>query len=174
MTTALDNALVCNDRRAETRLNSVNTITAGEPARLVLPTGTSPAIREVTALLQQVAAFDSTGTTNYTYGNDVGGYAAVGNVGGVVDEFLPAAGVPINALFWLVMEGPSLVQADNASTFAIGDHVLPGTNGVAAAVTPSATAATLYGQVNGVKGRAMQALAVASSANIFVEISPGR
>jgi sigma-54 specific flagellar transcriptional regulator A len=60
MTTALDNALVCNDRRAETRLNSVNPVTAGEPARLVLPTGTSPQIREVTALLQQVAAFDST------------------------------------------------------------------------------------------------------------------
>jgi sigma-54 dependent transcriptional regulator, flagellar regulatory protein len=60
MTTALDNALACNDRRAESRLSSVNLVTASEPARLVLPTGTSAPIREVTALLQQVAAFDST------------------------------------------------------------------------------------------------------------------
>jgi DNA-binding NtrC family response regulator len=60
MTTAQENALDSNGRRAETMLSCANHVTPGEPARLFLPTGTSPAISEVTGLLRQVAAFDST------------------------------------------------------------------------------------------------------------------
>jgi sigma-54 specific flagellar transcriptional regulator A len=60
MATAQENALFPNGRRGESMLSHVSAAAAGEPVRLILPTGTSFAIREVTALLRLVAAFDTT------------------------------------------------------------------------------------------------------------------
>jgi hypothetical protein len=54
---------------------------------------------------------------------------------GVVDEFLPAAGVPVGAVFWVVIGGPSRV-----STRAAGDNVaLAVGDWLVAAVGTSAT-----------------------------------
>jgi transcriptional regulator with GAF, ATPase, and Fis domain len=59
MATAQESARVPNGR-GESMLSSASPSSAGEPTRLILPTGTSFAIREVTALLRLVAAFDTT------------------------------------------------------------------------------------------------------------------
>jgi hypothetical protein len=55
---------------------------------------------------------------------------------GVIDEFLPPAGVPNNDLFYVVIDGPTLVQNTHTSptTFAIGDKIVP-TAGGASSVT---------------------------------------
>jgi hypothetical protein len=48
---------------------------------------------------------------NYEFFGQVDGYAAVNaDQGFPVDEWLPAVGVPINDLFWVVIEGPATVQ----------------------------------------------------------------
>jgi hypothetical protein len=46
-------------------------------------------------------------------------------IAGVIDEFLPAAGVVNNDLFYVVIEGPTTVQsvASGLSNIAIGDRV---------------------------------------------------
>lgn len=51
-------------------------------------------------------------------GKQVDGYCNVDHeaCAGVVDEHLPAAGVPANDLFWLAVEGPTLV-----TTSSVGD-----------------------------------------------------
>lgn len=52
---------------------------------------------------------------------------------GVVDEYLPAAGVPANEIFWLVVSGPSTVTK-TATSVAAGDaYGLSATAGSAAA-----------------------------------------
>ena len=53
-------------------------------------------------------------------GKEVDGYCAVDFecVAGVVDEHLPAAGVPANDLFWIAVKGPSLVLTDLANSAA--------------------------------------------------------
>jgi hypothetical protein len=51
-----------------------------------------------------------------TYGARIDGYCAVGaqDWAGVVDEWLPAAGVPTNDLCWIVVKGPSNILTDLA------------------------------------------------------------
>jgi hypothetical protein len=45
---------------------------------------------------------------------------------GVVDEFLPAAGVPANDLFYIVIDGPTeLTQPATHASLAIGDRLVP-------------------------------------------------
>lgn len=64
----------------------------------------------------------------------VSGYTRLTNdvVAGVVDEFLPAAGVAANDVFWVTVEGPTALAA--SQTVAVGD--------VLAAVTAHTTNAT--------------------------------
>jgi hypothetical protein len=75
----------------------------------------------------KIAVFDLSDPTECK----VNGYSfAVGDrPAGIIDEFLPAAGVPPNDLFYLVVEGPSKVLTVNAAltALAIGDKVVPGT-----------------------------------------------
>lgn len=59
-------------------------------------------------------------------GKGVAGYARsdAEEVAGVVDEFLPAGGVPDGDLFWLVVQGPTLVKsaiANYSADIAEGD-----------------------------------------------------
>jgi hypothetical protein len=69
------------------------------------------------------------------YETQVDGYAfAVGDrPAGVIDEFLPAAGVPNNDLFYLVVDGPTLVTQTHtsAATLAIGSRIVPTAGGAA-------------------------------------------
>jgi hypothetical protein len=59
------------------------------------------------------------------------------------DEFLPVAGVPINDLFWVVIDGPALVLTDLAgaanNVFNTGDPVV--------AMTAATSGATTAGRV---------------------------
>jgi hypothetical protein len=52
---------------------------------------------------------------------------------GVVDEYLPAAGVPNNEVFWLVVRGPSTVTKTATSVAAGASYGLSATAGSAAA-----------------------------------------
>jgi hypothetical protein len=67
------------------------------------------------------------------YETRVDGYTyAVGDrPAGVIDEFLPAAGVPNNDLFYLVVDGPTVVTQthSSAATLAIGDRIVPTAGG---------------------------------------------
>jgi hypothetical protein len=53
-------------------------------------------------------------------GKRVAGYVTTtaARASGVVDEHLPAAGVPTNDMFWLVVKGPTLVRIDIAAAGA--------------------------------------------------------
>ncbi len=52
---------------------------------------------------------------------------------GIVDEYLPAAGVPNNEVFWLVVRGPSTVTKTATSVSAGASYGLSATAGSAAA-----------------------------------------
>ena len=72
----------------------------------------------------------------------VDGNVAVNDVevAGVVDEFLPAAGVSVGDLFWIVYDGTTLVKGSlDANTIAAGDRLL--------ALTAATTNATTSGRV---------------------------
>ena len=65
---------------------------------------------------------------------------------GVVDEYLPAAGVPNGDLFWCVIAGPALVLTDLAggatNVINVGDRVV----GLTAVTSQSTTAGRVYAQ----------------------------
>jgi len=65
------------------------------------------------------------------------------SVAGVVDEYLPATGVPVNDLFWLVVKGPCLVKTslggDVTNFIAEGDPLV--------ALTAATTGATTAGRI---------------------------
>lgn len=88
----------------------------------------------------RVATFSSATTAQYEC--RVGGYAvAIGDrPAGIVDEFLPAAGVPNNELFFIVVGGPSKL-AQGATTAAA---VTPGTR-----IVPTAYGATAGDDLGG-------------------------
>jgi hypothetical protein len=79
------------------------------------------------------------------FGSQVDGYASTTAqfVAGVIDEWLPAAGVPPDDLFWLVVRGPTTVLTDLAggvnNLIAIGD--------VLVALTAATSQATTAGRV---------------------------
>jgi len=52
---------------------------------------------------------------------------------GIVDEYLPSAGVPNNEVFWLVVRGPSTVTKTSTSVSAGASYGLSATSGSAAA-----------------------------------------
>lgn len=109
------------------------------------------------------------------YGLRVNGYAATTAAAAFpVDELLPAAGAPVNDLFYIVVEGPALVLtpldggADNVIN--VGDML----NAITAATTGATTAGrvasivasatTNSGQaINNVIGRAMSAATTANT-----------
>jgi hypothetical protein len=59
---------------------------------------------------------------------------------GVVDEYLPAAGVPVNEVFWLVVKGPTVVTT-NGNPIAAG---------AAVSATPSTAGKVIAGTVKNV------------------------
>lgn len=101
---------------------------------------------------------------------------------GVVDEFLPTAGVPANDYFYIVVEGPTemLMPLSNlASDIAIGDRLVSitaatsqsTTAGRITAQTMAFTEAVLGNQVQNVIGRALTAkLTSATNDDILVSV----
>jgi hypothetical protein len=119
-------------------------------------------------LPKRVAKFKSSSTDPRIYGNQVDGYATIGLAGGVVDEFLPAAGVPNNELFWLVVDGPTKVTTDTTgdTTISVGSMVIPGTTADGTVIdqdTSVAAGAATFAQVNGALGRCRQAVATTAT-----------
>jgi hypothetical protein len=88
----------------------------------------------------RVVHFNS--TTSVPYGTQVDGYC-ISNASvpaGVSDEFLPAAGVVNNDLFYIVVQGPTKVTNQTAS---------PVTTAVGSRLVPAATGATLGDDLGG-------------------------
>jgi len=84
-------------------------------------------------------ARDTAGTAVFSA---VDGYSAVANneLVGVVDEYLAAAGVAANDVFWVTVDGPTEVSAALSGTaIAVGDRI--------AAITAATTGATTAGRV---------------------------
>jgi hypothetical protein len=78
------------------------------------------------------------------YGLQVDGYATTTAAEAYpVDEFLPAAGVPVNYLFWIVVDGPATVLSDLAGA----DNNVIGAAGVLVALTAATSGATTAGRV---------------------------
>jgi hypothetical protein len=76
-------------------------------------------------------------------GRRVDGYTSLDQgqpVAGIVDEFLPTAGVADDDLFWLVVKGPALIKkALSAATLAKDDFVV--------AITAATSQATTAGRI---------------------------
>lgn len=81
---------------------------------------------------------------------------------GVVDEFLPAAGVAANDVFWVTIEGPTEVVADAA--VSAGNAVACDTAATAGAATAGRVVATTTNAI----GRAISAAAAAGDAILAV------
>ncbi len=105
--------------------------------------------------------------------SEVDGYSAVLNEEriGVVDEWLPAAGVTVGDIFWVTVDGPTEVShALSGTNIAAGDRLAAitaaaSTGTTAGRVTPSALAgATTGGNDNGI-GVIGYALSAATSGN---------
>jgi hypothetical protein len=120
------------------------------------------------------------------FGAEVDGYASTTAqfVGGVIDEWLPAAGVPAFDLFWLVVRGPSSVLTDLAAginnNIAVGDVLVALTAATSQcttagrvgeqAITATSTS-PLALQVMNFIGRALSAVTTAqTNASILAEI----
>lgn len=130
------------------------------------------------ALLPKRQAKFKTATDGRFFGQRVDGYTTTTAEfsGGVVDEWLPAAGVPNNDLFWLVTKGPSKVLTDIAtgagSVFNVGDCVVALTAATSQATTAGRVApqdltgatALLANQVQNMIGRALSAVTTANTA----------
>jgi hypothetical protein len=112
----------------------------------------------------RVARFEANGGSASPYEGAVDGYCyqATDRPAGVVDEFLPAAGVPNLDLFYIVVEGPTQVTNTHASptTFAVGDIVITAASGASATddlagrVTNAAPGAITAEQITQRVGRA--------------------
>ncbi len=121
-------------------------------------------VRNVTgsAMLPKLIAKLQLDGTGMEYTSRVKDYAdTVGQVGYPIDEFLPAAGVPNNDLFYIVVEGPAKVTTAAAgdTNISIGSMVIPSTGGkvIDQDITVAAGAAT-FNQIQGAIGRAIQAV----------------
>jgi hypothetical protein len=73
----------------------------------------------------QVAKFKLAPTANVGHSGIIGevdGLAAASDrLIGVVDEYLPTAGVPIGEVFWLVVRGPSTARKTTGTAVSAGD-----------------------------------------------------
>jgi hypothetical protein len=146
----------------------------GRPVRLkVVRNSSSIALKP-----RRAVKFDTGSGVNV--GTRVSGYtAAVGDVpAGVVDEKLPAAGVPANDLFYIVIEGPTegVTVESGLTAISKGDRVVPGTGtsstsddaGKLQKQDVSGTAATLANNIQNVVGRAAAAQASTNTAVAIV------
>ena len=103
--------------------------------------------------LVAVSAIGDAGACNTVAGNE---YV------GVVDEFLPTAGVAANDVFWVIIEGPTEVLADAA---VLADNAIASD---AAATSGAATAGRVVATTTNSIGRAVSAAATAGDAFLAI------
>ena len=102
-----------------------------------------------------------------------------------VDEFLPAAGVAVNDLFYVVLEGPAMcktpLSADASNVLPVGTVVAAMTAVTSGATTAGRVApqdltgatAVLIAQVQGALGRVLSAKTTANTnSSILIDLSP--
>jgi hypothetical protein len=102
--------------------------------------------------------------------------ATVGQRAYPVDEFLPAAGVAVNDLFWVVVEGPATVTSDTAgtTTITVGLYVIPGSGTAGRVVAQDMTVAAgtaTFAQINGAIGVAITATS-GNSQDLLIDVIP--
>jgi hypothetical protein len=99
----------------------------------------------INLLPSRAVNMQTTGADGRTFENSVDGYASASGafVGGIVDEWLPAAGVAPNDFFYIVTKGPTTCLTDLAAgatdVFTVGMIV--------AALTAATSQATTAGRV---------------------------
>ncbi len=96
------------------------------------------------ALLPKRIARLKLGTPNEALGVVDGYTRLTAERGFPIDEFLPAAGVPVNGYFWIVVEGPAIVKLPLAGAgfngdIAVGDRLV--------ALTAATSGATTAGRI---------------------------
>jgi hypothetical protein len=116
----------------------------------------------------------------YEFTQEISGYAdTVGQVGYPIDEFLPAAGVADDDIFWVCVGGPAMVQTDASgdTNIGIGKYVIPATTGyiveqnLAVSDGQDTTFAALFNQIQGAVGRTILAVN-ATHADCFIYVAP--
>lgn len=155
-------------------------IRTGRPVRCMC-------VRNVSAgalLPKRLVTLQTGGTDGRFYTGRVDGYARLTAARAYpVDEYLPAAGVPVNDLFWVVIEGPAKVLTDLASgagsVFNVGDVVVALTAATSGATTAGRVApqdltgatANLGNQVMNYVGHALSAATTSNTgADLLVEV----
>lgn len=130
------------------------------------------------ALLPKRLAKMKTDGTAYEYVGEVSGYAdTVGQRGYPIDEFLPAAGVAANDLFYVVVGGIATctTAASGDTNISTGSFVLPATDGkvVDQDLTVSdgqdTTFAALFNSIQGTIGRCVLGVNAANS-DILIDV----
>jgi len=113
----------------------------------------------IALLPKRIGACEIDATTPDEWGRRVAGYTTTTAAHGKpIDEYLPAAGVPANDLFYIVMDGPAVVLtslSDLSADVAAGDWLV--------AITAATSQATTAGRV------ALQDL-TGATANLAVQI----
>lgn len=119
------------------------------------------------------------------YGYNVAGYSRLTaeRVIGGIDEFLPSAGVPDQAYFWVVVKGPAklLMPLSQVADIAVGDALVAITAATTGATTAGRVAsqdltgatALLAQQVQNLVGYALSAVSSSSTTNtpILVDLA---
>jgi len=154
---------VVNDIDPASSTNGTKTARTGKKVRLRIVRNSST----IALLPKRLVKYD---TSAGALGGRVDGYTTVtaDDWAGVVDEFLPSAGVPANDYFYIAVAGPTncLMPLSNlASDVARGDRLVAitgatsqcTTSGRITAQTMAFTEAVLGNQVQNVIGRALTA-----------------
>ena len=133
----------------------------------------------IALLPKRIAAFEVDATNPDEWGRRVAGYTTVTDEEGYpIDEYLPAAGVPDNDLFYVVVRGPAVVLTaltDFNPAIGGGDWL--------AAITAATSQATTAGRVtnhdisgatsvlaNAIMNRIGRALSAATTANTNTDL----
>ena len=115
-----------------------------------------------TAILPKTITCFNTPSSAATYGTKASGTSTAGAVGFPADELLPAAGVPVGDLFYVVVGGPALVAAPSgghAAAIAANDALAVAANKTVSATIPAG---------GFIVGRAANAAASGSSTDVLV------
>ena len=150
-------------------------------------------VRNISAgvlLPSRLVQFGLTPNSNGVYGGQVDGYASTtAQRCYPVDEFLPAAGVQVNDLFYIVVDGPAVILTDLASlapSIAVGDNLVSQTAATSGATTAgrlidqntasltNGATAVLANQIQNMIGRAMSAATTnQTNTGILVQVGKG-
>jgi hypothetical protein len=149
-------------------------------------------VRNISAgnlLPKRLVQFGLTPNSNGAYGGQVDGYAFnAAQRCYPVDEFLPAAGVEPNDLFYIVVDGPAVILTDLATlnpNIAVGDNLVNQTGATSGATTAgrlinqntanltNGATSVLANQIQNLIGRAMSA-ATTNQTNTGILVQVGK